>query len=113
MNLSICFGIIPTWNIYELLKEKIRYKIYNFSKNTFIIYAAHLPTIKYFYRILLRFSFSEYASLVLFFLVPISVVLLLNIIGDIVDTYLPSFYKIISGSRNRNNNVPNIKVSLT
>jgi len=102
-KISIFFGMIAIWSIYDMLMIKRVHPnktVLKFSFYSFFLYLFHEPiliiTKKGFFYFL---GVGEIISVVIYFLAPIIVVFISIILSAFFKTTTPKFYKLITGGR--------------
>lgn len=101
-NISILFGFISVWFLYDLLYSRWQ-KIFH-SKiiiYVFFIYLFHEPFLtfaKYGCFYILK-ALTPLSSLLIYILLPTTIISVCIITGMLVKRYLPRFYNLITGSR--------------
>lgn len=105
IKISICFGIISLWNIYDILMKlgkKSQVLLNELSSYSFAIYLFHAPYLIYSIRILLFKLLgveNEYIHIVIYFLsVPLTILICI-VIARILKNKTPKIYNILTGNR--------------
>lgn len=102
-NLSILFGILSIWFLYDRIFEKIdisKTKIYLLFQFTFFLYAFHEPVLtiftKTFYYII---GISELSSFIIYLIAPTFTIFVSILIGYFTKRYIPKYYYLMTGGR--------------
>lgn len=98
-KLSILVGIFFVWYSYDKYEEKLK-TILNYTLYTFFIYASHEPILTI-YKKLLFFVLGkeDIAFFITYIFAPLFTIITALVVGHILKSFVPTFYKTITGNR--------------
>lgn len=100
-KISIIFGIISIWYLYDIcFNESRENKVLEYTSFTFFIYAFHEPTLTIIKKVILRLTgISMYTNLFAYIISPILTIVLSILIAILLKKYATPLYRIITGGR--------------
>jgi surface polysaccharide O-acyltransferase-like enzyme len=102
-KMSILFGIMAVWSLYDSLfrdKELVEYRFYPILSFSFFIFAFHEPMLDIIKKGLFYImGGNELVSLFIYIVAPLLTIFASIFIGYYLKHFVPKFYGIITGNR--------------
>ena len=100
-KLITIIGIAAIWYLYDIIPNgfinSVPWK--TLQKNSFVIFLLHEPLMHMIFQRGLAFSQSDCMHMLLYFGLPVLMILLMSAVGTWTRRYCPACYKILTGGR--------------
>jgi hypothetical protein len=99
----VMLGSIVAWNITGRLGSNMQLRLKSIGASSFFVYAAHEPLLGIVYKMVMRTGLPHVGAtiLILYFALPICLILLLLFVHRLLRTACPIFVGILTGDLQR------------
>ena len=100
-KLSVLFGIVSVWLSYDRISTRLLENnvTKTLTKNNFMVYLLHEPLLHIIFMSTITYFKSDIVHLLLYFVLPIVIILLCAYIGKLLRSKCPKLNSILTGGR--------------